>query len=93
MVPENRMTLQVVARDNLTKDICQFTLARPEGGSLPAFTPGAHITVETPGGAMRRYSLVNDGGHPTLMSSRSRESRTRGAALPRCMTMRRLARR
>ncbi|MDV7202333.1 PDR/VanB family oxidoreductase [Roseovarius sp. 10] len=81
MIPENRMTLQVGARDNLTKDICQFTLARPKGGSLPAFTPGAHITVETPSGAMRRYSLVNDGAAPdTYVVAVKREPNSRGGS-------------
>ena len=63
-LPDDRMTLKVTAREDVAKDICEFTLARPEGGDLPAFTPGAHITVETPGGAMRRYSLINDGEAP-----------------------------
>lgn len=64
-LPADRMTLTVTDRKDLARDIVEFTLAREDGGSLPAFTPGAHITVETPSGAMRRYSLMNDGIDPT----------------------------
>ena len=32
----------------------------PDGGELPAFTPGAHLSVQVPSGAMRNYSLCND---------------------------------
>ena len=32
----------------------------PGGGELPAFTPGAHLSVQVPSGAMRNYSLCND---------------------------------
>ena len=63
-LPEDRMKLKVVAREELTKDICEFTLQSEDGGDLPPFTPGAHITVQTPDGAMRRYSLLNDGEAP-----------------------------
>lgn len=62
--PESRMRLTVVARRALTSDIAEFTLADAAGGPLSPFTPGAHVTVETPSGAMRRYSLVNDGAAP-----------------------------
>jgi len=31
-----------------------------DGGELPAFTPGSHITVTAPSGQKRRYSLCND---------------------------------
>jgi len=63
-VPEGRMSMKVVGREALTPEICEFTLTSEAGEDLPPFTPGAHITVETPGGAMRRYSLVNDGDAP-----------------------------
>ncbi|MBB4302511.1 phthalate 4,5-dioxygenase reductase subunit [Rhodobium orientis] len=56
--------MRIKARRKLTPEIDEFTLV-PEGDTaLPSFTPGAHITVETPDGAMRRYSLVNDGQNP-----------------------------
>ncbi len=43
-----------------TARIVEFTLASTGTAPLPAFDPGAHITVQTPAGAMRRYSLIGD---------------------------------
>lgn len=61
------LRLQLVARRALTDAITEFSFApdSPDdpGGQLavlPGFSPGAHITVETPSGAMRRYSLIGD---------------------------------
>lgn len=76
-----KMALQVTGRRQLARDIAEFTLARPEGGPLPGFAPGAHITIETPGGAMRRYSLVNDGTAPdTYVIAVKREAQSRGGS-------------
>jgi phthalate 4,5-dioxygenase reductase component len=58
------MQLNVVAIRPLTTEITEYRFARPDGGVLPEFTPGAHITVTTPAGANRRYSLVNAGDEP-----------------------------
>ncbi|QFT62002.1 PDR/VanB family oxidoreductase [Roseivivax sp. THAF30] len=60
------MNVTVAERRQLTGQICEFTLAPVDGVKLPTFTAGAHITVETPSGAMRRYSLVNDGSDPEV---------------------------
>ncbi len=80
-LPQDRLTLQVTARKDLARDIAEFTLARPDGTALPAFTPGAHVTVETPSGAMRRYSLVNDGTAPTTyVIAVKREPGSRGGS-------------
>ncbi|MBW9051014.1 PDR/VanB family oxidoreductase [Rhizobium mesosinicum] len=52
--------LVVTARRNLTEDICEFELRRPDGGVLAPFRAGAHIKVQTPSGDVRSYSLTND---------------------------------
>lgn len=79
--PTQRIEMQVTARCRLTPDIDEFTLAPVSGKTLPGFTPGAHITVETPGGAMRRYSLVNDGTAPeTYVIAIKREANSRGGS-------------
>ncbi len=73
--------MRVVRRRALTSHICEFTLAPAEGGALPAFTPGAHVTVQTPSGAMRRYSLVNDGTAPEVyVIAVKRELASRGGS-------------
>lgn len=51
----------VTRRRELTPDIVEFTFVAADGQTLPEFTPGAHITVQTPSGAMRRYSLIGTG--------------------------------
>lgn len=35
-------------------------LRDPDGGSLPAWTPGAHVELCLPSGLLRHYSLTND---------------------------------
>ena len=57
-----RMT--VARRRSLTPSIAEFTLVPADGMTLPEYGPGAHVTVKTPSGAMRRYSLVGPGAHP-----------------------------
>lgn len=52
--------LRVAAKRMLTPEICLFELVDPAGGALPSFTAGAHVTVATPTGARRTYSLAND---------------------------------
>ena len=51
--------LRVAEKRMLTPTICLFRLVDPDGAALPAFTPGAHVSVETPSGGRRRYSLTN----------------------------------
>lgn len=52
--------LQVARKRALAKDIVFFELRHPQGLALPAFTAGAHLTVQTPAGMRRNYSLCND---------------------------------
>lgn len=58
------LNLTVSARRTLAQGIEEFTLVSRDGTPLPGFDTGAHITIRTPSGAMRRYSLVNDGREP-----------------------------
>lgn len=52
--------LRVSRKQSIATDITLFELAHPEGQELPAFTAGAHITVQTPLGMRRSYSLCGD---------------------------------
>jgi len=52
--------LTVTRKALVADDIHVFELRSPSGTWLPPFTPGAHITVTTPSGQKRRYSLCND---------------------------------
>jgi phthalate 4,5-dioxygenase reductase subunit len=82
--PNDRIEMKVAERHSLTPEIMEFTLEPATGSALPAFTPGAHITVETPDGAMRRYSLLNDGTDPSayvIAVKRERNSRGGSASM------------
>lgn len=54
------LLLKLAARQELTSDISEFTFHRADGRSLPAFEAGSHLTVRTPAGEWRSYSLTND---------------------------------
>ncbi|MGW2829770.1 PDR/VanB family oxidoreductase [Streptomyces sp. NPDC001286] len=60
-------TLTVTTRTPAADGVVSLTLRRPDGGVLPAWTPGAHIDVlldgddGEDGGLIRQYSLC---GHP-----------------------------
>lgn len=61
MTEENQtLTVRITAKEPVAEDICLFELRAPDGGPLPAFTPGAHLGVRVPTGEMRKYSLCND---------------------------------
>lgn len=56
------MPLRVVCKECIATDIHLFELVHRDGAALPPAAPGAHITVLTPNGLTRRYSLVNGPG-------------------------------
>ena len=73
--------MKVAHKRALTDQIAEFTLVAVDGSTLPAFTPGAHVTVQTPSGAMRRYSLVGNGSSPeSYMIAVKREAESRGGS-------------
>ena len=63
---DTTMTSLIVQRcEPAALGIQLFELARPDGGHLPEFTPGAHVALQVPlhltsGGELRKYSLCND---------------------------------
>lgn len=73
--------LRVTHKQLLATDITLFELAEPQGHALPAFTPGAHITVQTPGGARRSYSLCSSPEqHATWQIAVKRDPKGRGGS-------------
>lgn len=82
--------LKVAEKRMLTPTICLFRLVDPDGAALPAFTPGAHVSVETPSGGRRRYSLTNgpvggksggDPDHYTIAVKRETDGRGGSASM------------
>ena len=57
--PELVSTLRVARASTIATDIREFELVPANGEELPPFTPGAHILLQAPSGATRRYSLCN----------------------------------
>ena len=54
------MPLVVARAAPLARGIQALELHAADDSELPAFTPGAHVTVQTPSGVLRKYSLCND---------------------------------
>jgi phthalate 4,5-dioxygenase reductase component len=54
------MSLRLKRKSLLADEIWLFEFVHPDGDPLPPFEPGAHVTIITPSGARRNYSLCND---------------------------------
>ena len=54
------MTVRVARAERIATDIHLFELRATGSPILPARTAGAHITVRSPNGSLRKYSLCND---------------------------------
>ena len=57
---DTAMPLRVAAIADVAEGIRSFELVQPDGTELPAFTPGSHVRVQTPSGAVRKYSICSD---------------------------------
>lgn len=55
----------VTKRELIAPDVVALTLADPDGGLLPSWTPGGHIDVALPSGRRRQYSLCGPPGRRT----------------------------
>nr|WP_303715430.1 PDR/VanB family oxidoreductase [Kutzneria buriramensis]WKX16011.1 PDR/VanB family oxidoreductase [Kutzneria buriramensis] len=52
--------MTVSAKEDIAEGVVSLTLTHPGGARLPDWTPGSHIDVVLPGGAVRQYSLCGD---------------------------------
>ncbi|ORW93306.1 oxidoreductase [Mycobacterium sp. IEC1808] len=55
----------ITKRELVAPDVVALTLADPDGGLLPSWTPGGHIDVQLPSGRRRQYSLCGPPGRRT----------------------------
>jgi ferredoxin-NADP reductase len=55
----------VTKRELVVPDVVALTLADPDGGLLPSWTPGGHIDIQLPSGRRRQYSLCGPPGRRT----------------------------
>ncbi|MES2362648.1 MAG: PDR/VanB family oxidoreductase [Pseudomonadota bacterium] len=88
MIPQThadtQMPLQVERVYDAAKGIRSFELVLPDGGELPAFTPGSHVKVQTPSGLLRKYSLCNapdERGRYVITVKREESSRGGSASM------------
>ena len=58
----DRLSVRVRRKVEIADQIFLFELVREDGQDLPPFDAGAHLTVETPNGQSRHYSLCNAPG-------------------------------
>jgi phthalate 4,5-dioxygenase reductase subunit len=59
-MPPDAMGLRIAHKEEIARGIYVFELRDPSDAELPPFTGGAHITLQTPSGLIRKYSLCND---------------------------------
>ncbi|WP_322750663.1 MULTISPECIES: PDR/VanB family oxidoreductase [unclassified Frankia] len=59
---DGRLGLVVAAKERVAEAVVRVVLTRPDGGALPAWTPGAHIDLILTGQLVRQYSLCGDHG-------------------------------
>lgn len=59
-VADGFVPLRVARCEWVAEQVRLFELRHPDGGALPLFSAGAHLTVRVPDGALRKYSLCND---------------------------------
>lgn len=54
------LNLCIASKRMIAETIVLLDLQHPDGGEVPAFTAGAHLLIDLPGGLSRAYSLCND---------------------------------
>ena len=82
-------TLRVTGAQQIADGIFRFELRDGAGGTLPAFEPGGHIEVQTPGGDWRKYSLCNDPAETDrYVIAVKREENGRGGSRSMCDDLR-----
>lgn len=80
--------LVVTCADHAADNIMRFELRAIDGGALPAFTAGSHVTVQTPAGALRKYSLCNAPQEADrYVIAVKRDAQGRGGSLSMCDTL------
>lgn len=76
------MSLEVVRKAAIADDVHLFELALAGRQPLPAFSAGSHVTVLTPNGMTRRYSLCNGpGDRDRYVIAVKREAQGRGGSV------------
>lgn len=81
-MPPNAMSLRLARKEEIAQGIHVFELRDPGGAELPPFTGGAHVTLRTPKGLVRKYSLCNDPAErDRYVTAIKREQPSRGGSI------------
>lgn len=75
---EMKHTAIIAAKTMITPGVCRFELRDPDGRAMPPFSVGSHITVRTPNGMARSYSLTDSPrsrGHYAISVARQEDGR------------------
>lgn len=79
---QEMMALRLARKERAADDIHLFEFRRPDGGELPAFSGGAHVSVRVPNGLTRKYSLCsNPAETDRYVIAVKRESAGRGGSV------------
>ena len=60
MTPQPTLPVRIARAERIAAEIHLFELRALDGAALPPWTAGAHISVWSPNGSVRKYSLCND---------------------------------
>jgi phthalate 4,5-dioxygenase reductase subunit len=60
MNPQPTLPVRIARAERIAADIHLFELRGLDGAALPSWTAGSHISVWSPNGSVRKYSLCND---------------------------------
>ena len=85
MCADTQMPLRIVRAYDAAEGIRSFELAMPDGTELPPFTPGSHVKVQVPNGAVRKYSLCGDPAERgRYLITVKREAQGQGGSISLC---------
>ncbi|MEU6432073.1 PDR/VanB family oxidoreductase [Microbispora sp. NPDC046973] len=65
-VTEPELDVKVAGKTPAAEGVVLLRLVRPDGGPLPAWTPGAHVDLLLGPGLVRQYSLCGDPGDSSV---------------------------
>lgn len=69
-------------KEEIAANIWLFEFKSPQGRLLPGYSPGSHVTVQTPCGARRQYSLCGSGAQSDRYTvAIKKEQQGRGASI------------
>jgi ferredoxin-NADP reductase len=75
------MDVRLTDITTVARDTNLYTFARPGGGALPAYKPGAHIDIHIPNGLVRQFSLLNPADNPeAYVVGIKRDAESRGGS-------------